>query len=214
MKTKLLILSFISALTILVSCERPDSDFTAQSCLDVLAKYYPYSLDEDFIFVNDSLGKRWEAQAYDNRGKGIYPWTHITSYEDERKGNWICEIEAPVLENDVDPKAYKKSYMYTCVEYSPEITPPALPIQITWIYYIYLSGEEWYNGNVFTMNFHNAAEFASDFPDTIVLPINNHHTSVGSIPVPEGSYIRIVKNKGITDLSLDGGQTIWRRVKE
>lgn len=214
MKTKLLILSFISALTLLVSCERPDPDLTAQSCLDLLAPYYPYSLDEDFIFVNDSLGERWEAKAYDVKKKGIYPWTHISDNKGSKKnpGGWGCDINAWVLENGVSPYAYSKSDLYTTIVYQPSITPD-MPIGINWSTHIYLSGEEWYDGGVY-MGFHSSTEFVSHFPDTIVLPINNHSTSTGYVSVPEGSYMRVVKNKGITDLSLDGGQTVWRRVKE
>ena len=211
MKTKLFIVSLIGALTLLVSCERPDSDLTAQSCLDLLAPYYPYSLDEDFIFVNDSLGKRWEAQAYDNRGKGIYPWTHMTSYEKEKRGGWNCDIYAWALENGVKPRTYENSYVTTSIINLPNEgnTPP---ISLKWSFYLYLSGEEWYDGGLRVEC--DEKELISLFSDTIVLPINNHHTSEGFVPIAQGSYIRVVKNKGITDLSLDGGQTVWRRVKE
>ena len=214
MKTKLLILSFISALTLLVSCNPPEPDskeMTAESCMELMKSYYPYSLDEDFVFVNDSLNLRWEAKAYDAQKKGIYPWPHIDNDEDSEKNpdGWSCDIHAWVLENGVSPYAYGKSQISTYISYRPN-TKFESPFIINWVAEIYLSGEDKYQADE-RFYCRDATELSSTFADTIVLSIDYHSTHE---PIPEGSYVRIVKNVGITDLSFDGGKTVWRRVKE
>ena len=213
MKTKLFLLSILGAFALLVSCDPPEPDskeMTAESCMELMKSYYPYSLDEDFVFVNDSLNLRWEAKAYDAQKKGIYPWPHIYKWTAERKeGAWDCDIHAWVLENGVSPYAYGKSQISTNVSYNPN-TEFESPFIIYWVAEIYLSGEDKYQADE-QFYCRDATELSSTFTDTIILPINYHSTHE---PIPEGSYVRIVKNVGITDLSFDGGKTVWRRIKE
>lgn len=79
MKTRLHLFIITSAFALLTAC-MPDpelNEVTPETCAAALVKYFPYSIDEKFIFVNDNLNHRIEAKAHDGYKKGTYPATYI-----------------------------------------------------------------------------------------------------------------------------------------
>ena len=106
MKTKLFIISLLVAATgLLVSCDRGLSEADLKNYINALKYYYPYSLNEEFIFENESLGQTWEALPYDDYNEGVYPYTHITICKNEvgskcsgdRSGYLIYKSDRKVL---------------------------------------------------------------------------------------------------------------------
>ena len=204
----------------IVSCGHPNppdpQDYTPEACINALLPYFPTSLYEDFIFVNDSTGRRWEATAYDRLNKGIYPEIHITDYSGEENGelsqgygDWAIEISALILENGVSPRADDMTQMLAFCRYYDNDS--IRPLRLEWGVTIRLSEQELYGAGL--SGWYDMSEI-THFPDTIVYPVVNQRGEHGYVPGLEGSYVRVVKHQGMTDFSVDGGQTIWKRVKE
>lgn len=102
---------------LLISCNTPEPEqqekITAETCLNMLLAYYPYSLDENFVYVNETTGRKWDAKAYDRYKNEEYPRTSVTN---NPSGYWDIEIMAEILENGGSPFADEMSYQsaYAC----------------------------------------------------------------------------------------------------
>ena len=62
----------------------------------------------------------------------------------------------------------------------------------------------------YTSSYIDTAEAFSFFTDTITIPLISQ-VKPNQKELPEGSFVHIVKNQGITDFSTDG-ETVWRRI--
>lgn len=220
MKSKNLIISlFFGALALLVSCapQEPEmKEVTAETCLDMLSAYFPYSIDEKFIFVNESLNKRCESDAHDRLKNGIYPEKHLRVEDEGGEGtenNWGCDIHACMFNNQIplDSLSYTHEWMERIsayILYNP--LESASPIEMIWRVDFRISRKEYFTG---FMDVHCLkTELFPMLKDTITLPIVAVLYQNSDV-VPEGSYVKIVKNQGMTEFSMDG-QTVWKRVKE
>ena len=223
MKTKLLILSFISVvgtLLFLTSCKPTEPDLkevNPKTCLKAYMLYYPYLIDENFIFVNEELTRRWEVLAYDWTKKGVYPETYMSSYDEieneepnENYGNWSSTIYAYMLEKGISPTLDEPSVISTYITHTKDANL-GKPISIAWQITLRLSDDEIYFGNL--LNSCSEEEMSSMITDTITIPMLYQRSS-SLITLPKGSYALIIKRKGLTEFSVDGGQTVWKRVIE
>lgn len=220
MKQKLFTVLLIILCGLFSSCEPAETpkDVNATLCLNALLKYFPYTIEDDFVFVNDSTGRQWNAKPYDRFKEGIFPRTskHFSdSYEGEAPsesyGSWSCSVEAPILEIGVSHTEDAMSDVSMQIAYTADSRPANPSIAMSWDVRIRLSNEEYYSGFLFKLCFPN--EVMSLLTDTLILPLEYQRTANGQIAAPEGSYARIVKEHGLTDFSVDG-KSVWRRVKE
>ena len=212
MKTKFIIISLLAIIAVLSSCtptkskaQKPDLDGYLTT---LLHDYYPYSIDEDFVFINEDLDRKWEAKAYGRNN--VFPDIYTYYLEDELcecYGGWSINIDAYMLENGVDAKADEISNVSLSI-----ISETGFDVMIIWNVSIRLSDKELFTG--FIRSASSPDDVLSHFADTIILPIQYQRVGMYShdIETPEGAYARIVKNQGLTDFSVDG-KTVWKRVK-
>lgn len=218
-KTTLCLLSLFAAVVLMESCtqtKEPEmnryiTEEELNSYLEQVLLFFPYSVDEEFIFENESTGEQWKAKAYDY-GEGKYPHVGIDRCVEpgsECNGLWSVYVMAPMLEsNGLSISSNNMSF-----------TSIALVGQMSHLDYeecdfqIRLEERKVYQGGCayekkYTSNF-------SYLKDTIIMPIPNQiNDQYLDEPAPgkEGAYARLVKHKGLTDFSFDG-KTVWRRVK-
>lgn len=196
MKSKLFVLSLIVATGLFNSCKTEEPTETDwNNYVAALKHYYPYSLEDQFLFVNDSLGRTWEAQPYDDN-KEEYPYTHILICKKEPgskcSGDGTAYIYALFMNKGEAPQDGGKSEITTYIthEGGSEL------VSINWSIVIRLGADEYYRGEL--RESCPASQVLSHLADTIV------------IPASKDSYARIVKDKGLTDFCVDG-KTVWQR---
>ena len=210
MKTKLL---FLLAMVSLVACNPNAPEKKAVnplSCRDAIMKYFPYNIDEHFVFENDLTKERKELDAYSQDGKS-YPIVRINNAGSadsiKSHGDWEVIVNAQMIaEDNVDGEMlmYEPGSIIFRVmgsTYSPKChigLYSTLIFEYNEQYYGYMSS------NIDT------AKVFSFFTDTITIPLISQ-VKLNQKELPEGSFVHIVKNKGITDFSTDG-ETVWRRV--
>ena len=104
MRTKLFLISLIGTFALLTACTPvPElNEVTPKTCVVALSKYFPYSTDEKFIFVNESLNHRIEAKAYDAYKQGIYPQTIVEADQGE-EGEWSSSVHAYMFNTQINP---------------------------------------------------------------------------------------------------------------
>ena len=221
MSTKLFIVSLLSATLLMAACQHPEEpqqqkNVNAEMCLELLLPYFPYTIDEEFIYVNETTGKKWEAKAYDRRREGIYPEIRVKYHQGIEEGeispsygDWETEIHAHILEKGVEWKEGKRSDQSIHVTYdASETENPST--ELWWEIKIDISNDDLYEADKKVYCYPN--EIPSLLTDTITFPIN-YQKGASNYAAPEGSYARIVKNQGLTDFSVDG-KSVWRRVKK
>ena len=194
MKTKIIIISLISCLCVM-SCRPKFINVNVQEYVDTLKLYYPYSVGEKFIFMNDELGLTWEAKACDERGS--FPHTTMDYPEKDIRSKsynvWGAYINADIVEKDLTPDNKNRNHIRTDIEGN------GTKAYVVWFVKILIYNEELATSKGFMCDYN---EVFSLLTDTILLPASS----------PEGSYARIVKYQGLTDFSVDG-KTVWKRVK-
>ena len=212
MKTKLYFLTGIIAAILVTACTpvHRSKDVNAETCLNALKAYYPYSVDEEFVFVNDELGLTWEAKAYDY-GKGVYPEASKDEYfsitDGNSYGSWYAMIHAWITTNGMPPKQHSPGTNYSSIYYTGTY-------HIAWYFQLYFNPENWFDGG-YSLEC-SESDVLPSLTDTIILPIPlqiNGTDMVEPSKGTNGAYARIVKHQGLTDFSTDG-KTVWKRVKE
>ena len=208
MKTKIFLLGLLVLPFTFVSCYHGASDEELRNYLTTMLPYYPYTMSEKFVFVNDTTGKIWECKPYDYYKDGLYPHTHILSCKEplaDCYGDWDVAVEAPIQPMDsADRLKYGFSMMKTRIvvgRYQPWI---GWDIQIR-----FESDQHIYS----IREVRTREDIYSFFTDTIIVPIECHVIKSELISPTEGAYARVVKNQGLTDFSVDG-KSVWRRKKE
>ena len=222
MRTELFIFSLLSATLLMTACQHPEEpqqqkNVDAEMCLELLLSYFPYTIDEEFIYINETTGKKWEAKAYDRRGEGNYPETRVTNHQGIEAGeispsfgDWETEIHAHILEKGVKWKEGKRSDQSIQISYDASEKEYS-PTELWWEIKIDINNDDFYEAEEKIFCYPN--DIPSLLTDTITLSIN-YQQGAPNHAASEGSYARIIKNQGLTDFSVDGGKTIWRRVKE
>lgn len=220
MKTKLFLFCLIGTFVLLTACTpKPELDeVTPETCVAALAKYFPYSIDEKFIFVNDSLNHRIEAKPYDGYKQGIYPAIFI----DDKNGKdlnseWNCSIHACMFNSRINTDSLSWTYYWMERISAWVLNNPsesAAPIQLVWGMSLRLSMKKPQEYFTAYWDVHcKPSELASLLTDTISVPIQTIVSPDMDTTIVDGSCVHLVRNKGITDFTLDG-KTFWRRVKE
>ena len=193
------------AIIIAFSACTPESEgmkVNLKTCLKVMSAYFPYTDKENFVFVNEELGKTCEAGAFSANADDGYP--NVLTLEchsplSKCYGDWSIYISAVFQEKEGSSNQSLNGMIRANVDYSPD-TDQIESVAADWIVHISLGKEGALKIDWGFVCF--PEELYSHFTDTIVLPVNT----------PEGAYARIVKNQGLTDFSVDG-KTVWKRVK-
>jgi hypothetical protein len=227
---KILFFSILIGAVMLVACDPPvvddpeksvESELNADTCCAMLMAYYPYSLNEEFIFENKELGKTWETKAYEHK-KGEYPDVNVSykttmndaTGEISRTGAWHVNIDAPIIEKDWTTKLlYDPTYVMVDIGYRPKYKDKrndSLYVRMWWDIHVRPNAEELYSGGVETSC--DTKKLLDFLTDTITFPLKNQRVNGKSGAAPAGSYVRLVKDQGLTDFCIDG-KTVWRRVK-
>ena len=219
MKTNTFLLSFVGAIILFASCKPTEpelKEITPETCVASLMKYFPYTLDDEFIFVNDDLNHRIEAKAFDAWKDGIYPKTFI----DDKMGTdlnseWNCSIHASMFNKQINPDSIPwthywveriSAYVYNIPSKSDT------PIEMIWRMDLRLSMRK--PQEYFTAYWDvwcKPSELASLLTDTITLPIQAFESPDMDTTIVDGACVHIVRNEGIIDFTLDG-KTFWNRV--
>ena len=217
MKTKLFLIGLIVAAVCFSSCEPKndgaDGKLTEKDLnnyIAALSHYYPYSLNDEFIFRNESSGERWENKPFVYSGDSTYPETEIWLCDDldaSCYGDRTAQICSYFMEKSVSRYEYAPSCITTFIAK----TGGSVDVNINWSVKLSFGAYDYYTG--FYKADRAPREVLAQLTDTIIIPILRQGTASGVIAAPDGAYARIVKNKGITDFSTDG-ITIWRRVEE
>ena len=218
MKTKLFLFSLIGTFALMTSCTpKPElNEVTPKTCVVALSKYFPYSTDEKFIFVNESLNHRIEAKAYDAYKQGIYPQTIVEADQGE-EGEWSSSVHAYMFNTQINPDSLSWTH-YWVERISAWIynTPSesVAPIWLVWGMSFRLSMRKPQEYFTAYWDVHcKPSELASLLTDTISMPIQTIVSPDMDTTIVDGACVHIVRDKGIVDFSLDG-KTFWRRVKE
>ena len=205
MKTRLLILTSIIALVALLSsCEDMRKD-KLRSFVTSLQPYYPYTLNEEFVFVNDKTGQVWSAKPSDPYNFGYYPYSYI---EDQEKdwGFWRAGKEAYMLVDSVLNPLPDRTFITTLIHGGR-----GQEAEIIWDVQLQVDENTCYYGR--RMYETTKSKVITCLPDTIEVVLGNYHTIEPNdySRAPYGTFLHIVKGQGFTDFSVDG-ETVWRRV--
>lgn len=211
MKTKIILLNFITIAALCTSCggrgeEIEPTEKDLNNYISALSHYYPYSINDEFIFRNDSLERIWENKPFTYSGDSIYPETEIWLCDEPGAscyGDRTAHIYADFIENGVSRYDYDPSQIGTFIAKSG-----SEEVYLSWNIMLSFGAYDYYRGSYSVICM--PKEVLAQLTDTIIIPIRRHGTTNGEIDAPEGAYARIVKNQGLTDFSIDG-KTIWRR---
>lgn len=213
MKAKLFIISLIIMATgLLVSCKNGLSEAELNRYIAALKYYYPYSIDEEFLFENESLGQTWENEAYDYSREGIYPFTSIhickTEVGSKCSGDRSAGIIACMIEKGKDENVgYSEISTYLSQEGGHK------EVYCLWRVSLIMSDGVIYMGE--KRSYCNQDALLSQWTDVITIPIQYKQTSYTEsiISAPNDAYARIVKGKGLTEFSIDGTTTYIRKTE-
>lgn len=217
MKTRIFLISLIMASVCLFSCEHDGdgaeiapTEKDLHNYIAALSHYYPYSINDVFIFRNESSGERWENKPFVYSGDSTYPETEIWLCDDSDAscyGDRTAQICSYFMEKGVSRYEYAPSGITTFIAK----TGGSEDINFSWYVYLSFGAYDYYQG-ISTVRC-MPEEVLNQLTDTIIIPIRHKGTASGVIAAPNGAYARIVTDKGLTDFSVDG-TTVWRRVKE
>lgn len=189
-----------------VACDREPEmpkDLTMQNMYNVAMMYYPYEEDDELTFKNETLGKTWTivAKNIDNKSFMENKLEELRDYETTGKPvyGWIIRVSASFIEEGGGRSVFETILSADTVRNR---------ILLRWETGLYLDG---YNRGD-TLSECKGAEAYSYFTDTISLTMRDVKNGKERKELPQNAYLHIVKNKGISDFSLDG-ETVWKRVK-
>lgn len=213
MKTEIYLIC-IFGVALLTSCHNDPSEEDMQRYLTALRPYYPYSLDKDMTFVNDSINRTWIVKHYDYNSDGKYPETHITICNREANSNCSGDrslsISAILMDASLS-KQWAFSEQTTLINYTG-YQPYASSVDIMWGIELCINKDEFFRGYLPRITC-SPEEVLSYLTDTITIPITQQQLEYSVVDAPQGAYARIVKGKGLTDFSIDG-TTIWSCARE
>ncbi len=216
MKTKIFLVNFICTIFLFAACtpiEPEIKEITPETCVATLLKYFPYTLDDQFIFVNDDLNHRIEAKACDNWKDGIYPRIFI---DDEMgtdlNSEWNCSVHACMFNNGINPDSIPWTHYWVerISAYISNIpSDNDAPIKMIWRMDFRLSLRDYFTA--YKEVSCKPSKFTSILTDTISVPIQTIVSQNMDTTIVDGACVHIVRGEGIVDFSLDN-KTFWRRV--
>ena len=210
MKTKITYGILVFAAILMAGCAQPPRKNQALDYIEELKTYFPHTVDEKLVFVNEELGRTWETNAIAD-DKGNCPGYDLEindSFGTKSYGDWVIAVGVLMGKEGQKYSVDEKYSSYGVLIYGNPIN-----FNEKWNITIRLNENENYSGSKWTEDY-PIEDFYLIRTDTIVLPIGN---AIGDPIKPDkellaGSYARIVRNKGLTDFCVDG-KTVWRRVK-
>ena len=191
-----------------VSCNGNKSNepqtLNAEKMLEMSLAYFPYNEKDSLEFVNDQTGRKWDIETY-----SINKSCRTGKEGSESQGISKSIVDVKFTVKDVAfIKQQNAKITFNIIADTFNIGKDTY-IFMSQFVYIPLSDDEIYSGQT-EINC-NEVDFYSYFSDTIMIPLTEDLYN-RSTPLPEGAYARLVKNKGLTDFSVDG-TTIWKRVQ-
>ena len=200
------ILAFVSAF---ISCNKAPEDptiATPENTLELLLRYVPDTAGQTRVFINEETGKKWSLTAYQTKHpEQSLPFPSVSYREHylDIPEKWSVGIN-PKFEGGPEETGFSTiSNNYHITVSGDRETGK---INMVWMSTLYLSSSESYTGMDqadYTVN-----DFLSNLSDTLRFSL----TKGGKQPVPDGCYINVVKDKGLTDFCVDG-KTVWRLAK-
>lgn len=199
---KSLFLLLAIAAACLTSCS---SDGTSKSDMKryrtEILRYFPYHIGDSCVYENAAENSNMILFPYNQYYQDEFPFSHLTICGAFDK----CSFDARLLVNGHWISSGQKEMN---IEVELEHEKGSDQMHIHWSYVIYMSYKDGYGG--YRDIYCPITEVLSQFPDTITMPIIN---SSADDFIDEGAYIRLVKDHGLTDFSLDG-TTVWHQVKK
>ena len=181
----------------------PDT-VNAQTCKDVILRYFPYSPSEMLTFQNSQTGEDWQISPRIKDMSEDFPAVTITEGI-STSDDWYLDIEAYFMKAGDD-----YHHALTCCGLSCTIFPTLRgdTIEIRWSGLISLTGnyEDKYIATWLTIKA-DSANVLKHLTDTLTIQLEKPQTVL-----PPEVCMHVVRERGITDFSLDG-KTIWNRVK-
>ena len=213
MKPKLFLISLVALATLMMSCRNDVSEKDMKGYLNDMLCYYPYALEEDVTFVNDSLGQTFVVRPK-TPGDGIFPTRHIIICSDgiwsKCRGDKSVSVSARMNEKDAS-RGERFILLVSHVGYTGHLDYEN-SMDIEFSIELALVDNENYYGAAVRQNV-SPEDVYSCLSDTILIPITQKNTLGPTLEAPEGAYARIVKGQGLTDFSIDG-KTVWRRERD
>ena len=213
MKSKISIIILVFAALLMAGCSKPKEVPTENDLKTYLAElklYYPYAVNEQFVFVNETTCERLEVKAMPEQDNE-YPITSYGIHEEDPESMsyemWSIDIYAPMINNEFS----------MVLDMDSHIAGKGLICDgILWMFSVKLDSKYSYIGVKLPDASDN--DVLSLFTDTVEITeisktyIDDFSGEIQQESAPSGSYARIVRNKGLTDFCIDG-KTVWRRVK-
>lgn len=171
-----------------------------------LLRYFPYHIGDTCVFKNTENDSSIVLRPIDKYNFGSFPYSNIFNCSSTDKCGSGVSVDAIWNETDNEMRAN--------IEMDMEHMRGGDNMAYYCVYNMWLGEEVRYSGNIMTM--YPIANLLSYIPDTLVLPILQYMILTGGKTTDissQGAYIRLVKDHGLTDFSLDG-TTVWHQVKK
>jgi len=172
------------------------------SCLAAMLRYFPYTKTDTLVYANESSKKQWIIYPHTNWNPGAgFPVVNKGGGE-EGPSSWYNMIAAPFVVEGIG-NLYRTEFYW-------ELSTSSGKFEFLMSNDIRFEQGSYYSGNLNTRM--DSAQLRAFFADTIVIPIKSLEPdkSGKSEPMPQGAELHFVKDKGLTEFSLDG-TTFWRR---
>ena len=188
---------------------KSDVTLTPQASIEAMLPYFPYDSAEHFVFEDELSKKLWIADAYrvyafDNEGVYRLQDYPAIKIEEGNYGIWYTSIKARMkVPSDLDPVDNPSIIISSLDRYSDRCV-------IMFNTRVKIGENDSYAGRL-EINTDSVA-WVSCFTDTITIPFTSHTRDHKRDTLYEGACVHLVKDKGMTDFSLDG-KTYWKRIQ-
>ncbi len=203
---KIMLLASLSVLTAtFVSCNppQPTDQTNPDICLATMLHYLPYEANRSYTFVHEGDDAQWTITPYVENSVSTFPTINHSGYIDSSKDSWENHIS--VYFNVIGIQEEKTTDIIMSV-YSPEEGKFQIRVFTTLRLSKNISCLAGLNSLV------NSEGLNNFWSETIELPVI-HVVDLDTKEQLEGydqSVVRLVKNKGLAEFSIDGGRTYWR----
>ena len=200
MKHHLSILFLIPVCFLFVACHRGDN-LNKEEVLQSALEYFPYQEGDVLTFYNATTEDTLSMAAINSENEKFLTYDIVQSSDP----GWIVHVVAQLTVDSI-PLPYNKCYFATTIadSYSTET------LFVQWQAVILLSTYEYYEAGLYPRD--KPENLYKYLTDTICVPINKRFYGKTFENADKNAYVNFVKNRGLTDFSLDG-KTTYRRIK-
>ena len=175
-----------------------------------LLRYFPYHIGDTCVFENTEIDSSLVVLPVDKYNSGSFPYHRIYTCGPNEKCSFDKEVMVHALWNGTE----KNKNAIVKIDLDLQHPRGSANMQTYW-----------YGSIVMGENAQYAGRFDAEYPieeilsiisDTLVLPILDFTMPLDGGPIDissQGAYLRLVKDHGLTDFSLDG-TTVWCQVKK